>query len=246
MFDYQFDCKWIEFLDTLIYIDQQNKLQSTLFWKSRDRQNFLNAKSECPYSLKKRHSYSQALRIRWICSTYHNHSRKFIEQFVDKGNKKDVIIEQIQKFDQLTRKHLLHQQKRNDKQCIPLSVTYCRALPNLKDILTKHWHILKANQSCKKTFSTLAIMIFRKDTSLKQIIGTNTIHNNEKLIKTKKNHQTETCVPWNSKRCLCSQQTYFNKNSSTVINSTKLLKSSIKSTTSYLLTRMLHLQHLIR
>ena len=30
-FDYKFDCKQIEFLDTLVYIDQQNKLQTTLF-----------------------------------------------------------------------------------------------------------------------------------------------------------------------------------------------------------------------
>ena len=60
-FDYKFDCKQIEFLDTLVYIDQQNKLQTTLFRKSSDRQNFLNAKSEHPYSLKKSIPYSQAL-----------------------------------------------------------------------------------------------------------------------------------------------------------------------------------------
>ena len=30
-FDYKSDCKQIEFLDTLAYIDQQNKLQTTLF-----------------------------------------------------------------------------------------------------------------------------------------------------------------------------------------------------------------------
>ena len=208
-FDYKFDCKQIEFLDTLVYIDQQNKLQTTLFRKSSDSQNFLNAKSEHPYSLKKSIPYSQALWIRQICSTfqeYHSHSRKLIEQFVNKGYKKDVVTQQIQKVDQLDRKQLLHQQKRHDKQCIPLSVTYSRSLPNLKDIITKHWHILQANQSCKETFSTLPIIAFRKGTSLKQIIGTNTIHNNEKLIKTKINHHTGKCVPCNSTRCLCCQQ----------------------------------------
>ena len=45
-FDYKFDCKQIEFWDTL---DQQNKLQTTLFRKSSDRQKFLNAKSEHPH-----------------------------------------------------------------------------------------------------------------------------------------------------------------------------------------------------
>ena len=66
---------------------------------------------------------------------YHSHSRKLIEKFVDKGYKKDVLIQDVQKVD---RKQLLHQQKCHDKQCIPLSVTtYSRALPHLKDILAK-------------------------------------------------------------------------------------------------------------
>ena len=60
-FDYKSDWKQIEFLDTLINIDQQNKLQTTFFRKSSDRQNFLNTKSEYPYSLKKSIPNSQAL-----------------------------------------------------------------------------------------------------------------------------------------------------------------------------------------
>ena len=59
--DHKFDCKQIKFLDTLVNIDQQNKLHTTLFRKSSDRQNFLNAKLEHPYSLKKSIPYSQAL-----------------------------------------------------------------------------------------------------------------------------------------------------------------------------------------
>ena len=105
-FDYKFDCKQIEFLDTLVYIDQQNKLQTTLSRKSSERQNFLNAKLEHLYSLKKSIPFSQTLRIRRICSTfqeYDSHSRKLIEQFVNKGYKKDVVIQQIQKVRQLDR-----------------------------------------------------------------------------------------------------------------------------------------------
>ena len=123
-----------------------------------------------------------------------------------KDTKKMLSLQQIQKVDQLDRKQLLHQEKRNDKQCIPLSVAYSRALPYLKDILTKHCHILQANSSCKKTFNTLPIIAFRKGTSLKQIIGINNMHNNEKFIKTKNNHHTGKCVPCNSTRCLCCQQ----------------------------------------
>ena len=164
---------------------------------------------EHPYSLKKCIPHSQTLRIRQICSTfqeYHSHSRKLIKQFVNKGYKENVVTQQIQKVDQLNWKQLLLQQKHHDKQGIPLSVTYSRALSSLKDIKTKRLHILQANQSCKKSYSTLPLIVFRKGTSLKQIIGTNTIHNNEKLVKTKKNHHTGKCIPCNSTRSLCCQQ----------------------------------------
>ena len=95
-FDYKFDCKQIEFLGTLVYIDQQNNLQNTLFRKSSDRQKFINAKLEHPHSLKKSIPYSQALRIRRLCSAsqeYHSHSIKLIEQLVNKGYEKDIVTQ---------------------------------------------------------------------------------------------------------------------------------------------------------
>ena len=61
----------------------------------------------------------------------------------------------------------------------------------------------------KKTFSKLPIKAFKKDTTLKQTIDTNTIHNNKKLIKIEINHQTNMCAPWNSKHCLCCQQLQY-------------------------------------
>ena len=36
-FDYKFNLKQVEFLDTLICIDQQNKLQTNLFRKSSEK-----------------------------------------------------------------------------------------------------------------------------------------------------------------------------------------------------------------
>ena len=86
-FDYKFDCRRIEFLQSLVYINQQNKLQT----KFKLLLKMSHAKLKHPYSLKKSITYSLALRIWRICSTlqdYHNHSRKPIEQFVGKRYKK--------------------------------------------------------------------------------------------------------------------------------------------------------------
>ena len=55
-------------------------------------------------------------------------------------------------------------------------------------MLMKHWHILQVNESSRKTFSTLSIIDFRKYTSVKQIIGTNTIYSDKRLTEVEKNH----------------------------------------------------------
>ena len=100
-FDYKFESKRTEFPDTLVYKDQQNKLQTTIFRKSIDRQNYFNTKSENPYSLKKSVLYSQVLQIRRVCSTFqdhHSHSRKLTELFVDKGDKKMLSYSKFRKL----------------------------------------------------------------------------------------------------------------------------------------------------
>ena len=63
-FEFKYSRQQIEFLDTLVC-----KLQTTLYKKPTDRQNYLHSKPEHPYSLKKTIAYSQALRIKRICST---------------------------------------------------------------------------------------------------------------------------------------------------------------------------------
>ena len=69
-FDFKFSKENVEFLDTLVYIDSNNRLQTTLYKKATDCQNYLHAKSAHPFSIKKIVPYSQALRIKCICSTF--------------------------------------------------------------------------------------------------------------------------------------------------------------------------------
>ena len=82
--------------------------------------------------------------------------------------------------------------------------------------------MLQTNQSCRRPLSTLSTIASRKYTSLKQVIGINTIHDNKKkLIKAKNNHHKPNCILCNSKRCLCCQQ---------LIKLVKHLTSTIKTT----------------
>ena len=109
--DYKFDCKRIEFLDSSVYIDQQNELQTTFFRKPSDSQNFLNAKSGNPYLLRKLSTTVKHLEF----GQYVQHSKtttitseNLLNKLLIKDTKNNVVIEQIQKVDQVYRKQLLH------------------------------------------------------------------------------------------------------------------------------------------
>ena len=92
--DFEFSKESIEFLDTLVYIDSNNRIQTTLYKKRTDCQNYLHAKSAHPFSLKKSILYSQALRIKRICSTfeeYRKHSNDLKKRFAEKGYNESTV-----------------------------------------------------------------------------------------------------------------------------------------------------------
>ena len=55
--------------------------------------------------------------------------------------------------------------------------TYNHTLPNIKETIQNRWSILKTNKALEKTFSVKLIIAFRKNKSLKQLIGGSTIQN---------------------------------------------------------------------
>ena len=91
--------------------------------------------------------------------------------------------------------------------CIYISVTYNSVLPNIKGIINKHWHILNIDSSFKEIFNISQLMIaFRKNTSLKQLIGTNTIRNNQKFLRPTQTTSAGQSTPCYTSRSLCCQQ----------------------------------------
>ena len=125
--NFKFSQEKIEFLDTLVYKDHINHLQTTLSKKSTDRKNYLHAKSAHPLSLKKSIPYSQALTIKHVCSTfgeYKKHSNDLVKRFMEKGYKENIICNQIGKVDNLERTTLLNKTNAAWENVIPFSVRY--------------------------------------------------------------------------------------------------------------------------
>ena len=100
----------ISFLDTLIHKDKNNTLQTTLYRKPTDQQSYLHAHSDHPKSLKISIPYSQALRMKTICSTRTEYKRHFAilkQKFIERGYEENILKNELDKVDNIDRKDLL-------------------------------------------------------------------------------------------------------------------------------------------
>ena len=58
---------------------------------------------------------------------------------MEKGYKENIIRNQIEKMDNLERSTLLNKTNAVRKNIIPFSATYSTTLPNIREIINKHW-----------------------------------------------------------------------------------------------------------
>ena len=131
----------IEFLENLIYKYKNNNIQTTLYKKPTDRQNYIHSKSAHPFSLKNSIAYSQALRLKRICSTtgkYEKHTDNLKKQLLKKGYAETMVNEKIQKATNQDIAGLLNKDKTETGNHLTLCATYNKTLPNIKTILKKH------------------------------------------------------------------------------------------------------------
>ena len=109
-FDAKYSTSSIEFLDTKVYKFTDGKLHTTLYTKPTDRQSYLRNKSYHPTSCKRSIAYSQALRIKRICSEpseFEKHTTTLSKKLVDRGYDQRMINHQINKARQSDRKKQL-------------------------------------------------------------------------------------------------------------------------------------------
>ena len=132
----------IEFLDTLIYKDKNNNIQTTLYKKPTDRQNYIHSKSAHPFSLKKSIAYTQALRLKRICSTiveYEKYTKILKKQLIRKSYPETTVIQEIQKATNQDRTGLLNKEKTETENhltlCVNLQQNFTQYQNNTRETL---------------------------------------------------------------------------------------------------------------
>ena len=108
-FDHSYSRESVDFLDTTVkYINR--RFTTTLFTKPTDRKAYLHRKSYHPSSTKKSIAFSQACRLRRICTDltdFWEHANKLKNDLVARGYKEHEVSREIQRAAELDRRTLL-------------------------------------------------------------------------------------------------------------------------------------------
>jgi len=174
-YTYRYSYDSIEFLDVLVKREGDN-LSTDLYVKETDTHQFLHFDSCHPFHTKKGIPYSQALRMRRICS-----ENVFFERRVGdlkswllvRGYKEDLVDTQIDKAHRFDREALLSEvnEKINDQGKIFLVLTYHPALSRkIYDILKSNHNILQTNEEHRKVFGMVPTVSFRKAKTIKDML----------------------------------------------------------------------------
>ena len=122
-----------------------------------------------------------------------------LKRFLKKCYKEANLHKQISRVDSFDRRPLLQTSNPIWVGITLFSVT-CKylgtKLPSIKEVINKHLHITNISSTLKSIFdNTKFIIAFRKNTSRKQIIGTNTFEKKMKNSDTNQNNsENETFV----------------------------------------------------
>ena len=172
-FDFAYSRERIDFLDTTVK-HLNRKLTTTLYTKPTDRRAYLHSKSYHPTSTKKAIAFSQASRLRRICTSledFWEHANKLKEDLLNRGYRNVDLSREIERAATLERADLLKYKEKSTSNQIPLIVTYNKSLPNLKGILDSTWNHLGINPEVEQKFKEKPILCYKKNRSLCDEIG---------------------------------------------------------------------------
>ena len=131
--------------------------------------------------------YSQALRIKRICSETSEvikHLKDPKDGFIKRDYRSKIVNHHFERAMSVDRKVLLENKEKPSTQGnLPLVRTFNKTLPNIKNVIDKHWHILSINENLQRVFNKRPFIAYRRNTNLHQLIGGNRLFKNKVVRK---------------------------------------------------------------
>ena len=171
-FDYTYSHKYVNFLDTTIYLNSLNKFESDLYIKPTDRTLLLHNNSFHPHSCKNAIIYSQALRYRRIITDNNKLQQRLnnlLIALIHRGYKHDHITTSFNKALQYTtQKELLYNEKITKTNSSPIfTIPYNYNTKYIAHILRKHWTIIENEPTLRILWPEPPMVAYQRDKNLR-------------------------------------------------------------------------------
>ena len=171
-FTFEVSLTQVPYLDTLTQL-KNNHLETTLYCKPTDKHTYLLPSSCHPPHTFRGIPYSQALRIRRICSQpdeEESHLNALKTNLLKREYNETTINKQIAKAKRQDRSTLLTYKPKKTTNRVPLVTTYNPAFNKIGNIIKQHSHLLEENDHLKNVFPSPPILAFRRPRNLRDLV----------------------------------------------------------------------------
>lgn len=174
-FTAEFSPSTVNYLDVTVYVNDDHKLQTTLYTKPTDAHLYLHYSSHHPPHQKNSIPYSQLLRVRLICSTikeFDSHGLTMLSHFASRGYPKKLLWQHYDQVRATPRNTLLHPPQHGDNQpIIPLIINYqSQHHKSITEILRTNQSILDHSMNNDNFLRNKILIAYRKNPNLRNLL----------------------------------------------------------------------------
>ena len=190
----------MSFLDTTTTVKEGN-MTTDLYSKPTDKHQYLSPSSCHPKHCFKSIPFSQAIRVKRICSTVETTKQRLgdLRHHLKKRGYNDKVIESgFSKASEINRNDLLEYKEKKINKRVPLVLTYHPSLAKIAGIVRHHWKEIEKSETLVKLFPEPPVVAFRRPKSIK-----------DTLVRAAVSRPSSTvgqCKPCGDKRCKCCLQ----------------------------------------
>ena len=190
----------ISFLDTTTTVKEGN-MTTDLYSKPTDKHQYLSPSSCHPKHCFKSIPFSQAIRVKRICSTVETTKQRLedLRHHLKRRGYNDKVIESgFSKASEINRNDLLEYKEKKINKRVPLILTYHPSLEKISGIIRHHWKEIEKSETLAKLFPEPPVVAFRRPKSIK-----------DTLVRAAVSRPSSTvgqCKPCGDKRCKCCLQ----------------------------------------
>lgn len=172
-FSHSFSQSTINFLDVTLTVDN-GEIGTKIYRKPTDRQQYLHFDSSHPKHCKTSIPYSQAIRFKRVCSKqsdFESNCLQLRDALTKQKYPAEILDDAFRRADALDRNDLLDIQARpSPPEKTNLVVTYNASMPNIRNILSKHYNILKQSDRLQEIFPEPPRVVYRRARNLRDIL----------------------------------------------------------------------------